>query len=658
VFYSLRSPSLISVTQVLRRALPVLCLIFCCAAPQARPFDEALFIEAEAELKTGVGPRYEALRAELDDYPLAIYLDYQALSRQLHSLEPDVAQSYLHRAQGSPLHNRFLAAYIESKGRSRQWRDLLAVQQTPPRSPELQCYWYRAQWGTGNKTLAYEGAAQLWDVGRSQEKACDPLFKEWLKAAGPDDAMVWSRALKAFDARSFGLLKYLRQFASPSLQPLLDEMLAIYHRPDHLIHDAHSPSVLHAELMTMGIRRLARVNPEQGRQAMVNAVPVQSFTDAQRRAMASMIARHSLFAQSATPDSWLHAALDELRDDELTEIHMRNHIADGNWAGLLEGYQWLSSPAQEEDEWRYWYGRALEGTDQKAASEAVFSTLAESRSYHGFLAAQRLNADYSLAAAPAGQAEVAIPPGAQGKAVKPMPVSEPDPGIARVAALWSLERLTDARAEWRDLLARVSPDEGETLAELALSTGWINLAVDAANEVGAWDRVDLRFPSAYRENLDYAASAAGVPSAELIAIARRESALFPEAISRVGARGLMQVMPATARGLARRHDIPYRRKADLYDVDINLLLGARYYAELLARFDGNRPMSLAGYNAGPNRVGRWAKGDREVDRWIDSLPFRETREYVRAVLAYRVIYQTLNGADSQLFSQQEWQHRY
>lgn len=638
--------------------MPVLCLIFCCSAPQARPSDAVLFVKAEAELTTGVGPRYEALRAQLDEYPLAIYLDYQALSRHLHVVQPDLALAYLSRAQGSPLHNRFLAAYIAHKGRSRQWRDLLAVQQTPPRSPELQCYWYRAQWGTGNKALAYEGAAQLWDVGRSQDKACDPLFKEWLKDAGPDDTMVWSRALKAFDARSFGLLKYLRQYASPALKPLLDEMLAIYHRPDHLINDAHLPSALHAELMTMGIRRLARVNPEQGRRALANAAPVQPFNNAQYRAMASMIARHSLFAQSATPDSWLHAALDELRDDELTEIHLRNHIADGNWAGLLEGYEWLSATAQKKDEWRYWYARALEGSDQDAASEAVFRRLADSRSYHGFLAAQRLNRDFSLAAAAEGQSEVAMPHTTQGKAVRPMPGPESDPGIARVAALWSLARLTDARAEWRDLLARVSAEEGEGLAELALSMGWINLAVDAANEVGAWDRVDLRFPSAYSENLDYAASVAGVPSAELIAIARRESALFPEAISRVGARGLMQVMPATARGLAHRHDIPYRRKSDLYDVDINLLLGARYYAELLARFDGNRPMSLAGYNAGPNRVSRWAKGDREVDRWIDSLPFRETREYVRAVLAYRVIYQILNGADSQLFSTQEWQHRY
>ena len=657
MFYSLRSPSFISVTQVLRRALPVLCLIFCCAASQARPFDAALFIEAEAELKTGVGPRYKALRAELDDYPLAIYLDYQALSRQLHSLEPEIAQGYLHRAQGSPLHNRFLAAYIESKGRSRQWRDLLAVQQTPPQSPELQCYWYRAQWEAGDKALAYEGAAQLWDVGQSQEKACDPLFKIWLKDLGPDDAMVWSRALKAFDARSFGLLKYLRQFASPSLEPLLDEMLAIYHRPDHLINDAHSPSALHAELMTVGIRRLARVNPEQGRLALANA-PVQPFTKEQQRAIALMIARHSLFAQSATPDSWLHAALDELRDDELTEIHMRNHIADGNWLGLLEGYQWLSAPAQEKDEWRYWYGRALEGTDQNAASELVFKGLADSRSYHGFLAAQRLNIDFSLAIASRGQSDTVPLPADIVGAVSRVPLVEPDPGIARVDALWSLARLTDARTEWRDLLARVSPEEGEALAELALSTGWINLAVDAANEVGAWDRVDLRFPRAYKQNIDQAASAAGVPAADLIAIARRESALFPEAVSRVGARGLMQVMPATARGLAHRHDIPYRRQIDLYDVDINLLLGARYYAELLARFDGNRPMSLAGYNAGPNRVSRWAKGDREVDRWIDSLPFRETREYVRAVLAYRVIYQTLSGVDTQLFSQQEWQHRY
>ena len=637
---------------VLKRASTLLWLVFFCAAAQASPAAETLFTKAEAELQSGVGPRYKALRAQLDEYPLAIYLDYQALRQQLYGLKPDQAKEFLGRAQGSPLHNRFLAAYIQTKGLSRSWTDLLRVQEEVPRTPELQCYWYRAQWGTGNKTAAYRGASTLWNVGRSQEKACDPLFKVWLKDERPDDVLVWSRALKAFDARSFGLLKYLRQFASPALRPLLDEMLAIYKRPDRLVKDAHLPSVRHAELMTVGIRRLARVNPERGRLALVNAASVQPFTAVQYQSMESMIARHSLFAQSGTPDSWLHTTLSKLRDDELTEIHLRNHIADGNWLALVEAYQWLTIASQGKDEWRYWYARALDATGKKSASETLFTRLSAARSYHGFLAAQRLNVDFSMAAA--ASSVMAI----RASQLELEDGSVLDPGFLRVEALWSLGRLTDARAEWRDLLGRMTAAEGEYYAELALAEGWINLAVDAANEVGAWNRIDLRFPSAFDDNLAIAAAVAGVPSSELMAIARRESALFPEAISRVGARGLMQVMPTTARGLARRHDIPYRRKADLYDIDINLSLGAHYYAELLNRFDGNRPISLAGYNAGPNRVSRWTKGDKAVDRWIDSLPFRETREYVRAVLAYRVIYQTLAGSEAMLFSQKEWQHSY
>ena len=634
------------------RAVTLLCLGLLSTSVQALASADTLFKKAEAELQSGIGPRYTALRAQLADYPLAIYLDYEVLRKELHQLKPVQAQNFLDRATGSPLHNRFLAAYIEAKGVAHAWGDLLLVQPEAPKMPELQCYWYRAQWSAGNKALAYRGAAKLWDFGHSQAKSCDPLFKQWLKDEGPNDTLVWSRALKAFDARSFGLLKHLRKLASPALRPLLNEMLAIYQRPDRLVKEAHLPSARHAQLMTVGIRRLARVNPEKGRLALANASPVQPFTAKQYEAMESMIARHSLFAQNATPDSWFHAVLNKLRDDELTEIHLRNHIVDGNWSILLEGYQWLSVASQGKDEWRYWYGHALEATGQQGASEKVFETLATARSYHGFLAAQRLKVDFSLAAASDKVPRI----GVADVNLDDELLSEP--GLLRVEALWSLNRLTDARAEWRDLLGRVTQEEAERYAELALAAGWINLAVDAANQIGVWDRVDLRFPTAFDENFKSAAAAAGVPLFELLAIARRESALFPEAVSSVGARGLMQVMPATARGLARRHDISYRRQSDLDDINTNLSLGALYYAELLNRFDGNRPMSLAGYNAGPNRVSRWAKGDLPVDRWIDSLPFRETREYVRAVLAYRVIYQTLAGKDAILFSEQEWQHRY
>jgi len=115
----------------------------------------------------------------------------------------------------------------------------------------------------------------------------------------------------------------------------------------------------------------------------------------------------------------------------------------------------------------------------------------------------------------------------------------------------------------------------------------------------------------------------------------------------------MQLMPSTARSMAAKQNHRYRGDASLYEVDINILLGATYYRELMQRYERNRVKSLAAYNAGPSRVTRWSSGELPIDQWVDSLPFGETREYVQAVLAYTVIYRTQNGMAASLLSQSE-----
>lgn len=186
-----------------------------------------------------------------------------------------------------------------------------------------------------------------------------------------------------------------------------------------------------------------------------------------------------------------------------------------------------------------------------------------------------------------------------------------------------------------------------------MEQGWADLAIDAANHVKAWDIVDLRFPEAFAEDFANAAANNQVDSVELMAIARRESAFYPRAQSDVGARGLMQLMPGTAKQVAKHLGLPYRRMR-LFDPDYNVTLGSHYYQSLLERFDGHRPKALAGYNAGPHRVDRWSQREIPIDQWIDSLPFRETREYVRAVLAYTVIYRARAGESGKLLTQKEW----
>ena len=596
-----------------------------------------LFSQAMNELRTGAGPRYNSLRVQLERYPLAIYLDYEYAISRLHYMTAAQALQFLESAEHSPLHNRFLAAYIEHKGRDKGWRALLGVLDAPPRDERLQCFYYRALRANRRESEAWAGAAALWNVGYSQDDACDPLFDRWMtQGSGPDDGLIWSRALKAFDARNPHLIRYLQRYASEALRPVLEELYGVYYRPDALVHDAHEPDFMHAQLMTVAIRRLARINPEKARLALANAVGVQAFSDQSLEAMESMIARHSLFAQAAVPDPWLLSQLERLADDELTEIYLRKQVQESDWKNVLQALAWLSLDAQQKDQWQYWRARALEATGEISTAHSVYNTLALQRSYHGFLAADKMGAAYQLNPLKA-----------------PVPKKPDDSAVARVVELLALQRLPEAKQEWRALLARLSQSQGLAAGQWALEQGWDDLAIETANYFSAWDQVALRFPNSFFKAFTKQASQLGLEHFELQAIARRESAFYTRAESAVGARGLMQLMPATARQVAKRIGVPYRR-AKLFDPEYNVLLGSHYYHRLLERFDGHRPKALAGYNAGPHRVDRWVNKAIPVDQWIDSLPFKETREYVQAVLAYTVIYRARAGQIGPILRRDEW----
>jgi soluble lytic murein transglycosylase len=210
-----------------------------------------------------------------------------------------------------------------------------------------------------------------------------------------------------------------------------------------------------------------------------------------------------------------------------------------------------------------------------------------------------------------------------------------------------------AKEQWRHTLNQVSTADRERLGDIAIEQSWFDLAIDAANSGAIWDRLDLRFPTVHWDEFQRIGTLQQLDANELIAIARRESGLYPLARSKVGARGLMQLMPSTARSMAAKQNHLYRGHASLYQPDTNILLGATYYRELMQRYERNRVKSLAAYNAGPSRVARWSSGALPFDQWVDSLPFGETREYVQAVLTYTVIYRIKNGVTASLLSQSE-----
>jgi len=606
---------------------------------------------ATQAIRRGGWTEYEQLRSGLDNYPLAVYLDYYKLSGRPQRVRPAEARRFVDLSRDTPLPNRFLAVYLTRAGEDRRWKDFLSVMPDEPNSIELKCYYFRAKLGTGDTLAAWEGAQRLWNHGESRPKQCDPLFSAWLKADKLSDEIVWQRMLKAFEARERSLMTYVARKGSAQLSPWSDKLMAVYRQPDRIRGQSlPASSPYSSDIASYGLAYLARYNPEKALVFWQQYQAQLSFNEAQVYRVDHAIALRSLIARTEAHQSWLASTLARLADDKLVEIRLRWALAEQDWAALLGTLPLLSEPRAGENVWRYWHAIAREQLGDAGEAREELLSIAGERSYYSFLAADRLGEPYAFN----NKAQMTTLPLVRQQPIEQMPV------VMRVEELYFHEQPQLAHSEWFKVLEDSDGPTQEGLASYASGQGWYRMAIDGANKAKAWDRLDLRFPTPYQDTFEHYASLQKVPSTELMAIARRESAFFPAAQSPVGARGLMQLMPATGKQVASSLGKPHSR-SDLYEVEHNVLLGSAYYRQLLDRFNGNRVFALAAYNAGPHRVDRWRSKTGEsvpVEIWVETIPYRETRNYVQAVLSYNVVFHHLLGADRSLLTLTEKQAQY
>ncbi|RLA46223.1 MAG: murein transglycosylase, partial [Gammaproteobacteria bacterium] len=374
------------------------------------------------------------------------------------------------------------------------------------------------------------------------------------------------------------------------------------------------------------------------------------FSAGQTQAVEYAIALRSLFAKTESNIPWLEDALARLGEDKLVEIRLRWALAEQDWVALEQTLPKLSEQQRGDSAWRYWQAVAQERRGDNESATQILQALAGERGYYSFLAADKLGQAYAFNNQPlTPQDPVRVP-------------LQRQPVVQRIEELRFHKEENLAHSEWFKVLQDLDDDpaQQQQLAQLASQRGWHRLAIDATNRAEAWDALDLRFPTPYQKTFKHYATVRQVPHTELMAIARRESAFFPQARSPVGARGLMQIMPATGKQVASSLGQPHN-DSDLYRVEHNVLLGSAYYRQLLDRFGGNRVFALTAYNAGPHRVDRWrnkAGQGLPVDIWIETIPYKETRNYVQAVLSYNVVFQYLLGDARRLLTPEEEQAQY
>lgn len=605
--------------------------------PQSNSLDaqRELFLAAEEALQKGQKKQLAQLEKQLKSYPLYPYLEYQKIKLGLSYKDRKAVKVFLQRYQGTPLatqlRKRWLK-YLAKHGRWKQYNKYYVADGNVTR----QCHHLNALINTGKKHQAFKQAKDIWLSGKSRPDACDPVLKKWREAGLLTKQLVWQRIELAMGKGQTRLAKYLGRYLPAKDQPWLDKWLQIHRYPEKALerasftkkHDYREAMLAHS------VRRLAWRDTAQAIKHWHLLQKRYGFSKPLKHKVEKVLA--GAIVKDSAPESW--AYLSHLKTDNASlrfqEARLRAAIVNQDWIRLLNWVNKLPAAEKDTEQWRYWKARALAKTGKKKRARSIFHDLALGRSYYAFLAADHLNLEYRFQSA-----DTPVP-------IKLKKKVALLPGLQRAGELVKLKRWLPARREWHALTKDMNNDYLMAVAKEAQSWSWHDQAIFTLARSGYWDDLTLRFPLEHQDNIQRCALNGKIDNAWVTAVIRQESAFMQDAHSPAGAMGLMQLMPATARSVSRKHfNRSLKNLTDLYQPERNIELGTAYLGQLFDKLDKHPVLATAAYNAGPHRVKKWLPDESlPADVWIEAVPFKETRGYLRRVLTYTAIYQQfLNG---------------
>lgn len=607
---------------------------------------QELYQDTLKAARSSDNPQVVAGLKKLGDYPLKPYILYTQLRARLDQLDAKDALNFSSRHPDLPIEGRLRWALATSLGERGDWKGFSQLYETLDNpSTTQECYAGRAALAANQTRDAYAIAGRLWVEGKSQPKACDPLFERWMQAGGLSDAHALSRALASLETGNPSLAKYAaKQAKGADTKQQIALAQSLYENPQQLLS---TPAVLtranpeHRRLLMLAVNRLRRSDLDAAIELWVRDRERLAIPAEEQYAITDRLGTYK--AKRFQPDSSSTLArLDpQFQRDDLTGWRARLAMIDQDWKSVETLIGKLSADERHKERWQYWLSVAQR--KQGLAVDDQLKQLSKDRTFYGFLAAELSDSPFTMNHEPAPLDEATLTRLAK------------LPAFQRIHELFELGELYDARSEWNQVTQTLTPTEQHLAAHLVSSWGWYNQGIRGAIQSERWNDLDIRFPDPFRSLFDTAAERNGITKTWATAIARQESAFWIQARSHAGARGLMQLMPATARHTAKKHQLPLSDIGALYDPETNIDLGSAYLGEMYRRFDSNRVFATAAYNAGPNRVDRWLqdRGNLPLDIWIETIPFDETRNYVQNVLSFAVIYDTRAGRPAQLLSDNE-----
>lgn len=620
-------------------------------------FSLALPAAAQAIYVEGDGARDEFLYAwnhiadlglsvsdspKLRRYPLFRYLEAERLRVELarvpggqrdHGRETRVIALLTAHPDEPPvrgLHRDFLG-YLGARSEWTEfsaWRSRWPGADLPDES--LRCHEFSARLATNNLEGLRDKVLSQWMESRSAPAACAVAYA-WIDSADRLSASEIERR-----ARYTGRERLSPPASLNSLLPARQEALTYWRDADRdaekVIGDflAHRRVPVAAgeqrEAVLRAFERLARADSDRGR------ILYKSLAADSRMEGADRYQLHRSYALGMAYDRDPEAlrqfsGFKVAADDTLVhEWRLRTALWHDDWRLVATGLAELPTAMSAEPRWQYWHGRLEERRGAMEQARAWFAMAAKEREYYGFLAAERLGDKADLRHKPLAEDWPTLD------------LLAATPALRRARELLACDLPDQANAEFNFAL-RALPDSAKPqMIRLAANWGWHDRAVRLQAELGLWNDLWLRFPLPYNGEIEAATRDTQVPANWLYSVIRTESLYNPRAVSGVGAQGLLQLMPATAREVAKRWGLSPPSVEELLHPEVNIALGARYLHEMTEKFDGAFILTLAAYNAGPQRIPRWLpKRAVDGDIWVENIPFNETRTYVQRALSSLVM---------------------
>lgn len=597
-----------------------------------------LFAKAESVAAAPKGRAFKNLQSKLADYPLLPYVELKTLVAYPYLSNKDKIDRFLSKYEGTPLDRPLRKRWLRYLARKNQGALFLHYYRDQG-DAKLACQNLRFKLERSDlRQQTLNEVENFWLVSKSQPKECDPVFKQWQDAGLRTQDHVWTRLTLAGDGGKSTLIPYLKKLLTQDKKYLADLWLKVRRSPSYVSRLSQFPGRFpekEAVILSYGLSRLVWRDRDLALKSWAAVQKRFTLTPEQEQKVANKFAVALAIDNHEKAGLWLERANRLQNDDELFRWHLAHIIREQDWQHAVEMVDLAPQQIARENSFQYWQARAFEELDATQQANQKFQQLAQYRHYYGFLASGKLAQEPSIVDKPLMFSEQQLVDVAN------------HPAARRAYEFYKLKRYTSARREWIYLQSQLGKDEKLMAAVLADSWGWHDRAIWGFSRNGYLDDIKRRFPLAYSEHMVANSQQNNLDPAWAFAIARRESSFMADANSGAGARGLMQLMPGTARYLTKKKV----SKKTLYDPKQNTQLGTRYMRYLLDKMNDNPILATASYNAGWRRVKNWLpeQGSMPMDIWIETIPYKETRNYVKAVLSYKQIYASQLGTESKLF---------